>query len=700
MDLFKLVGSIFIKNDEANDEIDKTKNKAQGLAKELGDSFNKTGKTVTNVGKAIAPVSAVMAGALTASVKGASDFTKGMSKMSTLFDTTKTSVSNLSKEFITLSNKTGLSATDLAEAGYQALSAGVEVHNAVGFVETAGRLAKAGFTSTATAVDVLTTAINAYGLSQDEADSISNKLVRTQNLGKTTVDELSSSMGRVIPTASAMNVNIDNLTSGYVALTKQGIATAEATTYINSMLNELGDSGTTVGKILQEKTGKGFQQLMSEGYSLADVLKVLQDDAKASGTNFNELWGSAEAGKASLSLLNGGVDEFNATVEIMASDADDVGQALDKLDTPTVKLQKSLNQAMNSGIELGTAFMTSLTPTIEKFSAGMQSATEWFNSLSDGTKTTIATVMLFITALSPVLMIGGKLISGIGTFVSWIPKVQAGITMVSGGFKALWGVLSANPITLVIGLIAGIVTAFVYLWNTSENFRNFWINLWNSVKSTVSGSWNGIKSTVSGAIDNVKSTISNGLNSASSFVTNSLNGIKNKFTSIFNSAKNTVSGAINAIKGMFNFNWSLPKLKLPHISITGSFSLLPPSVPKFGISWYKKAVDNPYMFTKPTLFDFDPITGTARGAGEADDEIMYGKTNLMNDIREAVSSENGNMIETLNDVLERIFNILFEYIPELVNRQLVLDTGSVVGGLAPSMDTEFGKIIKHKERGN
>lgn len=700
MDLFKLVGSIFIKNDEANDEIDKTKNKAQDLAKELGDSFNKTGKTVTNVGKAIAPVSAVMAGALTASVKGASDFTKGMSKMSTLFDTTKTSVSNLSKEFIALSNKTGLSATDLAEAGYQALSAGVDVQNAVGFVETAGRLAKAGFTSTATAVDVLTTAINAYGLSQDEADSISNKLVRTQNLGKTTVDELSSSMGRVIPTASAMNVNIDNLTSGYVALTKQGIATAEATTYINSMLNELGDSGTTVGKILQEKTGKGFQQLMSEGYSLADVLKVIQDDAKASGTNFNELWGSAEAGKASLSLLNGGVDEFNATVEIMASDADDVGQALDKLDTPTVKLQKSLNQAMNSGIELGTAFMTSLTPTIEKFSAGMQSATEWFNSLSDGTKTTIATVMLFITALSPVLMIGGKLISGIGTFVSWIPKVQAGITMVSGGFKALWGVLSANPITLVIGLIAGIVTAFVYLWNTSENFRNFWINLWNSVKSTVSGSWNGIKSTVSGAIDNMKSTISNGLNSASSFVTNSLNGIKNKFTSIFNGAKNTVSGAINAIKGMFNFNWSLPKLKLPHISITGSFSLLPPSVPKFGISWYKKAVDNPYMFTKPTLFDFDPITGTARGAGEADDEIMYGKTNLMNDIREAVSSENGNMIETLNDVLERIFNILFEYIPELVNRQLVLDTGSVVGGLAPNMDTEFGKIIKHKERGN
>ena len=98
--------------------------------------------------------------------------------MSTLFDTSQTSVKDLSKEFLNLSDDTGLSADGLAEAGYQALSAGQDVSEVGKFVKTAGNLAKAGFTSTTTAVDVLTTAINAYGSGAGTADEISNKLVR------------------------------------------------------------------------------------------------------------------------------------------------------------------------------------------------------------------------------------------------------------------------------------------------------------------------------------------------------------------------------------------------------------------------------------------------------------------------------------------------------------------------------------------
>ena len=272
MDLFRLVGSIFINNSDANSQIDNTTKKAEGMSKKLSSAFKTAGDKITGVGKTLAPISAGVGAILGASVKGASDFNDGMAKMSTLFDTTQTSVTDLSKEFLDLSNKTGLSATELAEAGYQALSAGQNVETVGKFVETAGNLAKAGFTSTTTAVDVLTTAMNAYGEGAGTAEEISNKLVRTQNLGKTTVDELASSMGKIIPTASSMGVNIDNLTSGYVSLTKQGIATAEATTYMNSMLNELGDSGTDLGGILKDQTGKSFQELMNEGYSLADVL--------------------------------------------------------------------------------------------------------------------------------------------------------------------------------------------------------------------------------------------------------------------------------------------------------------------------------------------------------------------------------------------------------------------------------------------
>lgn len=733
MDLFKLVGSIFIKNGEANDQIDGTKKKAEDLATVVGKSFQTAGDKITKVGKALAPVSAVVGGALGASVKGASDFNDGMAKMSTLFDTTQTSVSDLSKEFLSLSKKTGLSATELAEAGYQALSAGQSVEDVAGFVETAGNLAKAGFTSTTTAVDVLTTAMNAYGEQAGTAEEISNKLVRTQNLGKTTVDELASSMGKIIPTASSMGVNIDNLTSGYVSLTKQGIATAEATTYMNSMLNELGDSGTDLGGIIKDKTGKSFQDLMNEGYSLADVLQITKDYADENNIAYNELWGSAEAGKAGLAILNGGVEEFNGTVETMSDKTDDVGQALEKLNTPSAKVKKAITQVKDSGIELGTSFMTALLPTLEKIVGGVEKATQWFSSLDEGTKTTIATAMALVAGLSPVLIIGGKLISGIGSFITYIPTIKAGLTMVSGGFKALWGILSANPIILVIAVIAGLVAGFIHLWNTSESFRNFWINLWNTIKSTVSKAinavksavnagmsavrsvvstvmntirntfntvWNAIKSTVTSVINGVRNTIGSGLHSAYSTVSSVLGNIKSKFKSILDGAKSIVSDGIEAIKSKFNFSWSLPKLKLPHFSVSGEFSLNPPSIPHFSVDWYKKAMDKGAMFTEPTIFDYNPLTGTAKGAGEAGDEVMLGKRTMLGWMQEAVGIEIGKMSEGLLNILERIYSLLSQYIPDLPNYKVVMDSGVLVGELAPQMDSELGKRIKFKGRGN
>ena len=820
MDLFKLVGSIFINNKEANSQIDETNTKAQNLATKIGSAMETAGNKITGLGKAIAPVSAVLATALTTSTKSASDFQNGMAKMSTLFDTSKTSVSDLSKEFLTLSNKTGLSASELAEAGYQALSAGQSVDKVGKFVETAGNLAKAGFTSTTTAVDVLTTAMNAYGKSAGSADQIANKLVRTQNLGKTTVDELASAMGKVIPTASSMGVNINNLTSGYVSLTKQGIATAEATTYMNSMFNELGDSGTTLGGVIKEKTGKSFQECMNSGMSLADVLQITKQYADENGISYNELWSSAEAGKAGLAILNGGVDEFNKTVETMASDTDDVGEALEKLETPSVKAHKAINQIKNSGIELGTAFIGALAPTLEKVCGVVEKATTWFSSLDDHTKTMIATSMGIGAVASPVLIIGGKIISGIGSMVGKIGTAISTISSLSGSIGGLSGVLGAitSPIGLVVVAITALIAIFVALYNTNEDFRNtvqsawatiketistvieavkelisagielvksiiqlglnvvktvfttvwnaikgivqaVWNDLksvietvlnaiksfistalnaiksvfstiWNAIKSVVttvinaiksvissvfnaikstitsilnsiksvfSSVWNGIKSTVSSVINGIKSTISSGMNGAKSTVTGVLNGIKSSFTSIWNGCKSVVSGAINRIKSIMNFSWSLPHLKLPHISISGSFSLTPPSVPHFGISWYKKAMDSPFMFTQPTLFDVNPVTGTAKGAGEAGDEIMYGHSNLMNDIQDAVGHHDNLIVKALNDWFEQLFAIFEEWFPEFKG-QLVLDTGALVAETAPAMDEELGKIIRRKER--
>ena len=135
-------------------------------------------------------------------------------------------------------------------------------------------------------------------------------------------------------------------------------------------------------------------------------------------------------------------------------------------------------------------------------------------------------------------------------------------------------------------------------------------NAVSAAKNTVVSNFNNIKSSVSSAVGNVQSTIKSKLTSAKETVSSILGNIKSKFTSIFDSAKNTVSSAIERIKGFLNFEWSLPHLKMPHFTVSGSFSLNPLSVPSFGISWYEKGG----IFDSPTLFGYG--NGLLGGLGE------------------------------------------------------------------------------------
>lgn len=720
---------------EFGKKVEATGTKVTGVGKKISSA----GGEVVKLGKKFAPVSAAATGALTVVTKTSSDFQNGMAKMSTLFDTSQVSVQKLSKEFLNLSNETGRGATELTEAGYQALSASVPVEKLGSFIRTSANMAKVGFTDTATSVDLLSTAVNAYGLEADQADNIANKLVNTQNLGKTSVNELASSMGKVIPTAAGMNVNLDQLCTMYTLMTKQGIATAESTTYMNSMLNELGDSGTDVGGILKEKTGKSFQDLMKDGMSVGDALKLIKQSSDETGTAFNELWSSQEAGKAAMALLNDSAGDFNETMGSMANVTDLVSQGLEKMDTPSAKVSKSLNRIKNSGVELGSVLLTTVTPYIEVFSQKVIELTNKFNAMPDSQKKVILVLLAIVAAVTPVLLVVGKVITAFGQVYSIAGKLVTGL-------GKLWGVFAVNPVLIVVAVLAAIVAAFIHLWNTSESFRNFWINLWNGITSTLSSAWetikniitvgimliasiisaavqiitlpwrfiwenckeyiieawdyikaavssalgvissvisnawniianyltrilsniknkfvsewNAIKSHVSSAINGIKSSISNGLNGAKSTVTGVLNSIRSAFSSVWDGCKNIVGNAIGHIKSLMNFSWSLPSLKLPHFSISGKFSLHPPSVPKLGIEWYKKAMDDGMIMNQPTIFGYNAKSNQFLAGGEAGSETVVGTQNLMDMIQEAVNnagSGNGDS-EATRALLEAIFN--------------------------------------------
>lgn len=534
---------------EFGKKIEKAGTKVTGIGKKI----EKAGDAVGKVGKKFAPLSAAAAGTLTAVTKGASDFQNGMAKMSTLFDTSQVSVQKLSKEFLNLSNETGKSAVELTEAGYQALSASVPVEKLGGFIRTSANMAKVGFTDTATSVDLLSTAVNAYGLEADQADSIANKLVNTQNLGKTSVNELASSMGKVIPTAAGMNVNLDQLCTMYTLMTKQGIATAESTTYMNSMLNELGDSGTDVGKVLKEKTGKSFQDLMKDGKTTGDALKILKDYSKETGTAFNELWSSQEAGKAAMALLNDSAGDFNETMGSMANVADLVGQGLEKMNTPSAKMAKALNRIKNSGIELGSVLLTTVAPYIEQFTKKVEELTEKFNKMPDSQKKMVLVMLAVVASISPVLAIMGKLIKvfadgpiAVGNLMKGFGKLQTAIA----GINA--------PVVAIVAVIAVLVAAFTHLWNTNENFRNNMIAIWDQIRGKISS-----------FVDNVKERFS-GLNISFEDIVSTLKAIWDGFCEIlapvfegaFAALADTITtvcdvliGILDTFIGLFTGNW-------------------------------------------------------------------------------------------------------------------------------------------------
>ena len=524
-------------------EISTTENSLKNLTKEMknfgsvsaqqiaaaGEDVQELGGKIETVGKKVSVASAASAAALGASVKLASDYTDAVAKVGTVADLQSVPLEKLRDDMLQLSTETGRGAGEIADATYQAISASVDTADAVSFVGTSVGLAKAGFLETADAVDVLTTIINAYGLEASDAGRLSDILIQTQNDGKTTVNELSQSMGQVIPLASAYGVNIENLAASYAQLTKNGVATAQAGTYLKSMLNELGDSGSDVGEILKSKTGKSFGQLMNDGMSLGDVLGILNDSVNGDSEALAGLWSSSEAGTGALSILSSGVGAFNDELGNMQDSTGNVADALETLSTPSAKAQESLNAVKNAGIELGSAALEAIAPLLEQLAETVKSLTERFSNLSPATQTVIVAVMAILAALGPVIIIIGTLIQSIGAIMTIAPAVATALGTVKIAIAAIGG-----PVTIVIAVITALVLKFIHAYNTSEEFRNkvglAFYNVKKAVteslaaamakvkefvsvgKNVIVGLWNGIndkvawlKSKVKGVVDKIKS---------------------------------------------------------------------------------------------------------------------------------------------------------------------------------------------------
>ena len=444
--------------DEAADDLEDFGDEAEDAGDDAEDFGERSQSAVEGLDKLLATVGIVAAltaigSAFMGCSQAAAEFETNVAMVSTVADTTVLSAGELSAQISDLSMDTARNVNELADASYNAISAGVATEAAVATVGEASKLATAGFTSSSSALSVLTTTLNAYGLEASEVTNISDSLVTSQNLGVLTIDQMASSMGKAISTASAYSVDLYNLESGYISLTKAGISVEESTTYISSMFNELGSAGSNVATIITEETGMSFGQLMNAGYTLADVLDIVYESAGRDGEAMMNLWGSAEAGKAANAIINQGLDTFNSNLEKLANSAGTTQAAYEAMTNTTAFSTERMENSFNN---LSIAIGDDLNPVISQFQNGIADVTDGFTKLINEHPAITAVLVGVTVGVAAVTL-------GLGAY--------SAATNIATTFTATFGVtLSAAiwPLTLIVAGIAAVTAAVILMANEED----------------------------------------------------------------------------------------------------------------------------------------------------------------------------------------------------------------------------------------
>lgn len=438
----------------------------------VGKNMEATGKKMSDVGQTLnwgltLPIIAVGAAATKMSI----DFGTGMAMVGTIADTTQTSMSDLSKGVIKLSDDTGKSATDMTQGLYQAISSGVQTGDALNFMAVASKAAIGGFADTETAVDGLTTVLNSYGMKSSEVNKISNQMIVTQNLGKTTLKELSQEMGNVAPTAAAANVSTKDLFSSLAVLTANGMKTQVAVTSVKAALSNI-IKPSAEASAEAEKLGLQFNAAHLKSVGWQTFLEEVATKTNGNTTEMSKLFGSVEALNGVLTLTSSqGMDLYNTSMGQMNSSTNYTNEAFNKMeDTTGAKLTKSFNELKNAGIQLGE----SMTPIVTEIAKDMQSVANIIDNMSEGQRKLAIDVGLTLAVVGPLLTVTGAflksgkvLIDIVGAGASKMAEFSAaskvagvavdGAAVATEGLTVGFGAvaLAAAPWILGIAAVAG-----------------------------------------------------------------------------------------------------------------------------------------------------------------------------------------------------------------------------------------------------
>lgn len=400
-----------------------------------GENADKLNKTVSKYSKVIGTLGGVLAGL---SVKNFTDFEESLAKVSTIADTVAKPIGQIKDEVIDLSNKVGISAKDLNDALYQTISAGVDTGSSIETLGIAASLSKAGFSDITTSVDGLTSVLNAYSLESEQADEIANKFLITQNKGKTTVDELAKSIGKIAPIASASGLSTDELLSSIASLTTQGIGTYEAVSGLKAAISNM----------------------IKPSKQASDIAKELGIDFSTSAIKSKGWAGVLDEIKSAVSQVS---PEYANLSESLKETDDKIKSLTDSGGQNTVAMTELKNQK-NLLTQQMDLLAGSTDSEISKM-AGLFGSVEGLNAMlaltSEGGMTISQNLLNLVMNANPIAVITSLIVGLVVAFVTLWNKAEA--------FRKFW-----------VDLWEGIKSVF---WSIANPIKDFISNLFGGGKS-------------------------------------------------------------------------------------------------------------------------------------------------------------------------------------------------------------------------
>ena len=557
-----------------------------------GEKLKTVGDNISNVGTKLLPVTGAVVGLGTAAVKTAADFDTAMSKVSAVSGATGDELDALREKAREMGAKTKFSASEAAEAMNYMAMAGWKTEDMLSGIEGVMNLAAASGEDLATTSDIVTDALTAFGLSASDSGHFADILAAASSNANTNISMMGETFKYCAPIAGALGFSAEDTAEAIGLMANAGIKGSQAGTALRTIMNNLTGDIQLSGQALGDVT---IQTTNADG-SMRDLSDILADCRVA----FSQLSESEQAQAAESLVGKNAMSGFLALMNAGEADINKLSSAIDNCDGCAAGMAETMQdnlagqlQILKSQLEeLAISFGELLMPAIRTIVGWIQKFVDWLNSMDEGTKKVIVTIALVAAAVGPVLIMVGKVISAIGTIMTIVPKLAGIINAAKGVFAAFNAVCAANPYVIIIAAIVALVAAFIYLWNNCEEFRQFWIDLWEgikeiavavwealkdffvkaweAIKNTAITVWNSIKEFFTGLWDGIKNIFNTVVNAISAFLTNTWNGIKNTvtavfnaiaafFTTIWNTIKNTFTTVVTAISTFLTNAWNAIK---------------------------------------------------------------------------------------------------------------------------------------------